>query len=50
MERSGLQLDKFKAHIIAKENGVRLTDLLIELPGSSISSQSIEFSIRSLRI
>jgi len=44
MERSGLQLDKFKAHIIAKENGVRLTDLLIELPGSSISSQSIEFS------
>ena len=44
MERSGLQLDKFKAHIIAKENGVKLTDLLIELPDSKISSQSIEFS------
>ncbi len=44
VERSGLELDKFKAHIIAKENGVRLTDLLIELPGSNISSQGIEFS------
>lgn len=43
-EKSGLELEKFRARIIAKDNGVRLTNLQIKFPGSDITSQGVELS------
>lgn len=44
IESSGLELDKFRARIVAKDNGIQLTNMLVELPGSNISSHGIFIS------
>ncbi len=42
IEKSGIELRKAKARIFTQENGLRLTGLLVELPGTSIESGSIQ--------
>lgn len=41
-EKSGLQLDKARARIFTHDKGLRLTDFSLELPNSSITSDSIQ--------
>lgn len=43
-EKSGLEINRIKARITTKNGGVQFKGLLIELPGSQISSDSIEIS------
>lgn len=43
-EKSGLELNKIKARINAEGDAVILSGLLVELPGSNLTSESIEIS------